>query len=60
MDSRESLERFQNISREEYLLRKKEYVYETLDKQNFGRFHVKAVIITGIGFLTVKTNINLK
>lgn len=41
------------MNRQETIKRKKEKVYNMLDRQKFGPFHLKAIVFTGMGFFTV-------
>ena len=41
------------VSREEYLRQKKKETLDKLDNAKFSCFHVRACIVSGIGFFTV-------
>jgi hypothetical protein len=48
-------------SREEYLRQKKKDTLKKLDDAKFGWFHVRAILVSGIGFFTVRTmNLSLR
>lgn len=55
----ERLMQYRQYNREECLLRIRADVYDILDNTKFNRVHVKTVIVTGLGFLTVNCNSHL-
>lgn len=46
----------QSMDREAYLRQKKKETLNKLDNAKFGCFHVRACIVSGIGFFTVYKN----
>lgn len=49
-----------NVNRDEQLNSLKRSVYEKLDNQRFGLFHIKTLLTTGIGLFTVRLTFYFK